>query len=126
MKTPLGRVLGLGSAKAGTDDFFMDRVRSVVLTLLTPYVIVVGMFLFGQSRQFVVQALASLWGGPALFVFIAVSILHMRLGMQTIIEDYVHAKMLKLSLILLNWTVCIGLGAIILLSLLLIFFRPTV
>jgi succinate dehydrogenase / fumarate reductase membrane anchor subunit len=124
MRTALGRVLGLGSAKSGTEDFFADRVRAVVLTILTPYMIGLGVYLFGRPRTEVVDVLSRIWVGPAVVVFIIVSLLHMRLGMQVIIEDYIHHKPLKLVLIFLNWTVIIALGALMIFAVFVIFFRP--
>ncbi len=124
MRTPLARVLGLGSAKSGTEDFFVDRVRAVILAILTPYMIGVGVYLFGRSREVVIETLSRVWIGPAVLVFVIVSLLHMRLGMQVIIEDYIHHKGWKLTLIFANWVATIALGAAIIFALLVIVFRP--
>lgn len=124
MKTPLGRVMGLGSSMSGTEDFFVDRIRTVLLAILTPYMLGLGVYMFGRTRADVIDTLSRIWVGPAVFVFVVVSILHMRLGMQVIIEDYIHQPGLKLTLIFLNWTISIALGAAILFALLVIFFRP--
>ncbi|HWU64422.1 MAG TPA: succinate dehydrogenase, hydrophobic membrane anchor protein [Ensifer sp.] len=124
MRTPLARVLGLGSARSGTEEFFSDRIRAVVLALLTPYMIGLGVYLFGRSRESVIETLSRIWVGPAVLVFIIVSLLHMRLGMQVIIEDYIHHKGWKLTLIFANWVFTIALGAANIFALLLIIFRP--
>ncbi|MCO6187835.1 succinate dehydrogenase, hydrophobic membrane anchor protein [Rhizobium sp. L1K21] len=123
MKSPLGRVMGLGSAREGTEDFFKDRLRAVLLMFLTPFMIFLGVWLFGRSRDEVVGALSSLWIAPAVFVFMALAILHMRLGMQTIIEDYVHHKGMKVTLLFLNWAFCLAITASVFLSLIRIFFQ---
>lgn len=106
MRTPLGRVLGFGSARTGTDDFFKDRIRSVFLLFLTPYVVGVGLWLFGRSHAQVVEGLSSPFVSLPLGIYILLTILHMRLGMQTIVEDYIHHAGLKLVLTLINTAVC--------------------
>jgi len=111
MTTPLGRVLGLGSARSGTLDFFHDRVRALVLFFLTPYMIVLGVWLFGRPRDYVVDALGSLWVAAPLGLYLVLTLLHMRLGMQTIIEDYIHAPGYKVTLTFLNTVFCFGLAA---------------
>jgi succinate dehydrogenase / fumarate reductase membrane anchor subunit len=126
MRTPLARVLGLGSAKSGTEDFFVDRVRAVVLALLTPYMIGLGVYLFGRPLNVVTDTLSRIWVAPAVMIFVIISLLHMRLGMQVIIEDYIHHKGWKLTLVFANWVFTIALGAAIIFALLLIVFRPPV
>lgn len=110
MRTALGRVLGLGSARSGTDDFVKDRIRAVMLLVLTPYVIGTGILLFGRPFDEVSAALRSPLTGLPIGVFIVFSILHMRLGMQTIIEDYIHHAGMKLALTMLNIVFCLTAG----------------
>jgi len=78
---------------------------------LTPYLIGIGVYLFGRDRDFVVASIGSFWIGPALLAFIFFSAVHMDIGMRTIIEDYVHSQMRKLALLFLNsaftWLVCL-------------------
>ncbi|MBR0557048.1 succinate dehydrogenase, hydrophobic membrane anchor protein [Ciceribacter sp. L1K23] len=110
MKTALGRVLGLGSAKSGTDEFVKDRIRSVFLLALTPYMVGVGVWLAGRPYADVVTGLSSPFVSLPLGLFIIMGILHMRLGMQTIIEDYIHGAGWKFALTILNTAFCVGLG----------------
>jgi len=83
MRTPLGKVLGLGSAHGGTDHFWRQRLTSVANVPLTVF------FVF--------------------FVIIS-SLVHMRIGMQVIIEDYVHGEFAKIVLLMLNtfFTLVVG------------------
>lgn len=118
MKTALGRVLGLGSARSGTDDFVKDRIRAVFLLILTPYVIGVGIWLAGRPHAEVVEGLSSPFVSLPLGIYLLLAILHMRLGMQTIIEDYIHHTGLKLALTLLNLALCGLLAVAILFSIL--------
>ena len=111
MTTPLGRVRGLGSAKGGTRSYVLKQASGLALGLLTPYMIGVGIFLFGRDREFVLASMGSFWIAPALTGFIVLSAIHMDIGMRAIIEDYIHSHMRKLALLFLNsfftWSVCI-------------------
>jgi len=111
MTTPLGRVRGLGSAKGGTRAYVLKQASGVALGVLTPYMIFVGIYLFGRDRQFVVDSISSFWIGPPFAAFIILSALHMDIGMRAIIEDYVHRSHRKLALIfassLFSWGICI-------------------
>ncbi|MBC2771665.1 succinate dehydrogenase, hydrophobic membrane anchor protein [Rhizobium sp. AQ_MP] len=103
MPTPLGLVRGLGSAKSGTATFVKERLSGLALFFLTPYLLVVMMPVFGQPYPVVLQAVGSLWIGPALVAFLLINATHMALGMRVIIEDYVHTTILKYTLLFLNW-----------------------
>ncbi|EPE97050.1 succinate dehydrogenase, hydrophobic membrane anchor protein [Rhizobium grahamii] len=111
MTTPLGRVRGLGSAKGGTGPYVLKQASGLALGILTPYLVGIGIYLFGRDREFVVTAIGSFWIGPALLGFIILSAIHMDLGMRVIIEDYVHGHARKLALLFLNsaftWAVCL-------------------
>jgi succinate dehydrogenase / fumarate reductase membrane anchor subunit len=118
MRTALGRVLGLGSSKTGTEDFIKDKFRAVALLILTPYIIGIAPWLFGRPFDEVTAAFASPLVSIPIGIFIAVSILHMHLGMKTIIEDYVHHGVRKHALLFLNSAFCVVLAAATLLALL--------
>ncbi|WP_309084788.1 succinate dehydrogenase, hydrophobic membrane anchor protein [Chelativorans sp.] len=106
MRTPLARVRGLGSAKSGTDAFIAERVTSIALALLTPYVAIILILLAGQPHEAVVSWLGSIYVAPAVAAFAVISIVHMRLGMNVVIEDYVHGHGLKTLLLVANWMFC--------------------
>lgn len=124
MKTPLGRVRGLGSAKSGTTNYIVKQASGLVLAILTPYVVVLGILLFGRPWLEVREAISSLWVAPALAAFILVSAIHMRVGMQVIIEDYVHARGLKMCLLVVNWLFSWGSAIITFFALLRLFAEP--
>lgn len=111
MTTPLGRVRGLGSAKGGTGPYVLKQASGVALGILTPYMIGLGLYLFGRERDFVVSSIGSFWVGPPILGFVFLTAIHMDLGMRTIIEDYVHGHMRKLALLFINsafsWSVCL-------------------
>jgi len=89
--------------------------------LLTPYMIILGVLLFGKPREYVLDAFSSIWVAPFVLGFVMISLIHMRIGMNVIIEDYIHHKYLKYSLFTLNWMFTWGTGLVIILSLLKMF-----
>ncbi|WP_197434718.1 succinate dehydrogenase, hydrophobic membrane anchor protein [Agrobacterium vitis] len=118
MRTALGRVLGLGSARSGTDDFVKDRLRSFFLLLLTPYIVGIGIWLYGRPYNEVRDNLSSPLVLLPLALFVVLGILHMRIGMQTIIEDYIHRSGWKLVLTLINMAFCLVLATVCLFAVL--------
>ena len=96
MRTPLGRVRHLGSAHHGTRHFWHQRLTSVANVPLTIAVIVIIMGLLGRNHAAVVQILGSTLVAITMLLFIVSSVYHMWLGMQVIIEDYVHDEKWKL------------------------------
>jgi succinate dehydrogenase membrane anchor subunit len=106
IRTPMGRVLGLGSARAGTEHFWQERVTAVAAIPLTIAFFVIVTSVLGRNHAAVVQILGSPLVAILLLLFIVNSIYHMWLGMQVIIEDYVHADVLKLSCLMANTFFC--------------------
>lgn len=114
MRTPLGQVRGLGSAKKGTGDWIVSRVTSVALAVLYLVFLVIVVSLVGRPYAEVVATLASPLVALVLLATIALTTVHMRLGMQVIIEDYVHDELPKFALLTANWLFswAVGLTAI--------------
>ena len=102
MRTPLGRVRNLGAAHSGTSDFWRQRITGVAMTLLMIPVIVIVMMLLGRNQAGAAQILGSLPIAVILLLFIFASAWHMKIGMQVVIEDYVHNEKLKLTAVMLN------------------------
>jgi succinate dehydrogenase / fumarate reductase membrane anchor subunit len=102
LRTPLGRVRYLGSAHHGTRVFWHQRLTSVANVPLTITVIVIIMSLLGRNHAAVVQILGSTFVSIVLLLFVVSSIYHMWIGMQVIIEDYVHDKNWKLVALMAN------------------------
>ena len=110
MRTPLSRVRGLGSARSGTRDFWLQRLTSIASVPLTIYFVFVVATLAGRSHATVSATL----GDPVVAILLLAAILsiviHMRIGMQVIIEDYVHAPLAKTALLMANTGFTIALG----------------
>ncbi|MFL6790322.1 MAG: succinate dehydrogenase, hydrophobic membrane anchor protein [Bradyrhizobium sp.] len=108
MRTPLGRVRALGASHSGTTDFWRQRVTAVALTLLIVPMIVIVLMLLGRNQAGAAQILGSLPIAMILLLFIVASVWHMKIGMQVVIEDYVHNEKLKLASIMANNFFCVA------------------
>ena len=114
MRTPLSRVRYLGASHSGTSDFWRQRLTGVAMTLLIVPVIVVVMMLLGRNQAFAAQTLGSLPIAIIMLLFIIASAWHMKIGMQVVIEDYVHSEKLKLALVIANnfFSIAVALASI--------------
>lgn len=106
LRTPIGRARGLGSAKSGTGHWWWQRVTSVALLLLTPWVIGLLVSLVGADLDMVRAAIARPWNAIALAAFVATTFWHVQQGLQVVIEDYVHTRASEITLQLLNTLAC--------------------
>jgi succinate dehydrogenase / fumarate reductase membrane anchor subunit len=102
MRTPLSRVRNLGASHSGTTDFWRQRITAVAMVLLMVPVIVVVMMMIGSNHAGATQMLGSPLVAIILLLFIIASAWHMKIGMQVVIEDYVHHERLKLAAIMAN------------------------
>ena len=102
MRTPLGKVRALGASHSGTRDFWRQRLTAVAMTLLIIPVLVIIMMLLGRNQAGAAQILGSMPIAVILILFIIASTWHMKIGMQVVIEDYVHHEKLKLASIMAN------------------------
>ena len=102
MRTPLRQVRGLGSAKSGTQHFWHQRLTAMANIPLTIGFVVVVASLMGRNHAAVVQILGSPFVAVLMLLFILSATIHMRIGMQVIIEDYVHDDFAKFTLLIVN------------------------
>lgn len=110
MRTPLGRVRGLGSAKSGTEHFWLQRVTAVANVFLAVGFIAIVLTLVGAPYQVAMGILAHPLVAILMLLFLVSGLIHMRLGMQVIIEDYIHGEAAKLAALIGNtfFTIAIG------------------
>ncbi len=90
MKTPLKNARGLGSAKSGTEHFWQQRLTAIFNLPLMLFFVWFIVAHLGANRSDVVASLHNPLIAIALLATLASVFWHMRLGMQVIIEDYVH------------------------------------
>ena len=111
MRTPLGKVRGLGSAKEGTDHFWRQRLTAVSNLFLIGFFICFLVRYNGAPYDVVRAALSSPLVAVLMGLTVVSALFHMRLGMQVIIEDYVRSEGRKIALLVLNTFFAVVVGA---------------
>lgn len=112
IRTPFSRVQGLGAAHSGTEHFWRERASSVALIPLTAWFVYAAIHLIGLSYEDAFTFLHKPVNAIAMLLFVIASVIHMTLGLQVVIEDYVHTEGSKLLLFLANkafgWTIAVA------------------
>jgi len=111
MRTPLKNARTLGSAKEGADHFWLQRVTAVANFFLVIFLVWLVVSLVGADYAAVKARLSHPVNAIGLGLLAISGAIHMRLGMQVIIEDYVHGELSKLVLLMLNTFFAILVGA---------------
>jgi succinate dehydrogenase / fumarate reductase membrane anchor subunit len=108
MRTPIARARGLGSAKDGVHHWWMQRLTAVALAILTPWFLWLLVSLIGVSHP----AMRHLLGDPRralpLLAFVLALFWHAKLGLQVVIEDYVHTRWMEVALQAFTTLACAG------------------
>ena len=107
IRTPLAGARGLGAAKSGTEHWWEQRLTSIALVPLTFAAIVILIATIGRDYAAVVQFLLSPVVTIIMLLFIFATTLHMKLGLQSVIEDYIHNKPVKTAVLITNTFLCI-------------------
>ena len=97
LRSPLSRVLGSGSAKEGTDHWWLQRLTAVALVVLGAWFMVSMMTLDGFDQGSVQSWVGQPWNSVLLLLLGLALAYHSSLGLQVVIEDYVHAPFLKVA-----------------------------
>ena len=102
LRSPLGRVLGLGSAREGADHWWLQRLTAVALVPLGLWLACSMLRLPLHDHGAVVAWMAAPLNTIALLLLVIAASWHARLGVQVVIEDYVGTAWLKVTLLMLN------------------------
>ena len=110
LKTPLARVRGLGSARSGVSHYWVQRLTAIALVPLTLW-FVAGIYSHIGDEYAVMHAwLAQPLTAIFMLLFVVTGIIHMRLGIQVVIEDYIHHETAKLMHLIANTCFAVSLG----------------
>jgi succinate dehydrogenase / fumarate reductase, membrane anchor subunit len=109
MRTELGKVRGLGAAHNGTQHFFRQRVTAVANVPLTLYLVYFVIAHIGVGRGAVIASIKNPFAALALCLALISICWHMKLGLQMVIEDYLHDNGAKFACLLLNIFFAFGL-----------------
>lgn len=108
--TPNKRISHLGSAKSGTHHFWLQRLTAIANVLLTIGLVCIVLKIVGKPYAEVMIVLKQPVSAVTLILFVLSVTTHMKLGMQVIIEDYVHCACMKTGLLIGNIFFCFGLA----------------
>jgi succinate dehydrogenase / fumarate reductase, membrane anchor subunit len=98
LRHPLATARGLGSGKDGVHHWWLQRVTAVVLALLTPWFIYSALGLIGKDYGTVRLSLAQPVTASLLLIYVLALFWHARLGLQVVIEDYIHQRSAEIAL----------------------------
>jgi succinate dehydrogenase membrane anchor subunit len=101
LRSPIGRVLGLGAAKEGVSHWWSQRVTSVALLLLGLWFVAAVLRMSSFEYEVVVAWVAGPVNAVLLLLLVATLVYHSQLGVQVVVEDYVHHHGLKIATMLL-------------------------
>jgi succinate dehydrogenase / fumarate reductase, membrane anchor subunit len=110
MLTPLKRVRYLGAAHGGTEDFWRVRITGAGIFVLAIVFAAVLVAAIGRPYEGVVALIGSPLIAAVFALLIAITAVHMRIGMKEIIEDYVHGERLKILVSVANTFFCAAIG----------------
>lgn len=97
-RDPMKRALGLGSAKHGVQHFMMQRITALALIVLSIWFMVLVLGLLGSDYLTARLTLAQPFNAVLMIAFVVAVFWHAQLGLQVVIEDYVHTTWLQLTL----------------------------
>ena len=100
MRSPLGRALGLGSAKEGVEHWWLQRITAAALMPLSVWFVIAIIRLVGADIETVRDWVSTTMPAILLVLLLIATFWHASLGLQVVIEDYVHTPLTKLGLVI--------------------------
>tara|TARA_B100001093_G_C26797609_1_gene1001890 strand:- start:402 stop:785 length:384 start_codon:yes stop_codon:yes gene_type:complete len=110
LQHPIGRVRGLGSAKSGSHHWWSQRITAIALVPLTLWFVYSALTLAGSDYDAGVKWLAQPTNGIFMVLLVIATFHHLQLGLQVVIEDYVHHEAVKLTALVIMKLSSIGLA----------------
>jgi succinate dehydrogenase / fumarate reductase membrane anchor subunit len=110
MRSPLGRAVGLGSAKEGVGHWVAQRVTAIALVPLTLWFVTAVIELTGADFDAMQDWVGRPLPAIGLILLLIATFYHAALGLQVVIEDYVHGELARLGLVILTRLACITLA----------------
>ena len=107
MRSPLGRAIGLGSAKEGVEHWWRQRVTAVALVPLTLWFAITVIGLVGADHAVFVAWVRSPMPAILLVLLLVATFYHTALGLQVVIEDYIHREGMRLAALLIIRFLCV-------------------
>jgi succinate dehydrogenase / fumarate reductase membrane anchor subunit len=122
LRSSIARARGLGSAKEGVQHWWGQRLSAIALIPLGLWLVAALVCHAGADRAAIVQWLGSPFTLGALALTVIAAFYHAALGLQVVIEDYVHTKGAKFALVILIQFAAFGLAAAAIVALLVVAF----
>ena len=110
MRSPLGRAIGLGSAKEGVEHWWLQRITAVALIPLSLWFVSAIIRLVGADVDSVRDWVGNPLPAIMLVLLLIATFYHASLGLQVVIEDYIHAELSKLGLVIIVRLACFALA----------------
>ena len=110
MRSPLGRAIGLGSAKEGVEHWWLQRITAVALVPLSLWFVIAIIRLVGADSDSVRDWVGNPLAAIMLVLLLIATFYHASLGLQVVIEDYIQAELTKLGLVIIVRLGCFALA----------------
>ena len=110
MRSPLGRAIGLGSAKEGVEHWWLQRITAVALVPLSLWFVIAIIRLVSADSDGVRDWVGNPLPAIMLVLLLIATFYHAALGLQVVIEDYIHAELTKLGLVIIVRLGCFALA----------------
>jgi len=110
MRSQLGRVRGLGAAKSGVGHWWMQRLTALALVPLSLWFIFNVLHLIGAPHEAVIDWISGPWTIVLMIALVVATFQHAQLGLQVVMEDYIHNDAVRLAALLAVKAAAILLG----------------
>ena len=107
MRSPLGRAIGLGSAKEGVEHWWRQRVTALALVPLTLWFVIAVIGLVGADHAMFVAWVRNPMAAVFLVLLLVATFYHTALGLQVVIEDYIRGEAMRLAALLVMRLLCV-------------------